>query len=68
MTKDLSDNETVRGNRGIEHFLDQPYLPITDTIPTWEPENNGSIIAYESGVTRRLYIYINTAWRYITLT
>jgi len=37
--------------------------------PTYTPKNFlEQIVFYESGTTRRLYLFINRSWRYVTLT
>lgn len=42
-------------------------FPVFDSVPTHNAPN-GSIVVYESGATKRLYIYINGNWRYTALT
>lgn len=40
-----------------------------DTAPTFTPQNSVEQIQYyESGATKRLYIYIAGTWRYVALT
>lgn len=58
----------VYSQEEIDLFLDFPFIPVVTTVPTEAPRRNGTIVAYESGTTRKIYIYINTAWRYVTLT
>jgi len=37
--------------------------------PTYTPKNFlEQFVLYESGATRRLYIYVNRSWRYVALT
>lgn len=39
------------------------------TAPTFTPKNFlEQFVLYESGATRRLYVYINRTWRYVALT
>ena len=39
------------------------------TAPTAVPKNFTEMIQfYENGSTRRLYIFVNTGWRYVALT
>jgi hypothetical protein len=39
------------------------------TAPTHTPQTFvEQFVVYESGATRRLYIYVGTAWRYVALT
>lgn len=41
----------------------------TSTVPTHSPKNfYEQIVLYESGATIRLYIWVNSTWRYIALT
>jgi len=66
---DLSDTNQLAN---LNNYLEKLYylvngkfnLDSTDTIPTWTAEN-GDLLVYKSGVTKRLYIYIGDAWGYI---
>lgn len=42
-------------------------FPVISAVPT-DNAINGTIRAYRSGATYRLYIRINNTWRYATLT
>lgn len=54
----------------IHNNIDAPYVPanaqILSSVPTGG--NEGDILLYESGGTRRIYAKINGTWRYSTLT
>tara|TARA_B100000508_G_C11460132_1_gene278814 strand:- start:2271 stop:2555 length:285 start_codon:yes stop_codon:yes gene_type:complete len=40
-----------------------------DAVPTYTPKNFlQQFVLYESGATRRLYVYMNGGWYYETLT
>lgn len=48
--------------------LQRPKRHLT-TAPTFIPRNlTEQIQFYDSGGVRRLYVYLNGAWRYVTLT
>lgn len=48
--------------------LRSPRRHIT-SVPTFIPRNFGEAIQfYDDGTNRRLYAYVNKAWRYCTLT
>jgi len=37
--------------------------------PTYTPKNyNDQIVFYNSGVTYRVYFYVNNSWKYVTLS
>ena len=42
-------------------------LPIVTTAPTGTAKA-GEVVIYDNGSTRRLYMYISSAWHYITIT
>ena len=48
-------------------YEDVSGIPVTSVIPTYRPEN-GTMVLYESGTTRRIYVFINGSWRYVNLT
>ena len=43
-------------------------IPILNTVPSDAPRTPISFALYESGGTRRFYVFFNGAWRYATLT
>jgi hypothetical protein len=56
----------------IHNGIDAPSIPmnlrLVTTVPTASQGNNGDILLYESGGTRRLYGKINNVWYFATLT
>lgn len=43
-------------------------ISIVNVAPTSVPPTKTSIILYDDGSERRLYLYFNGAWRYVVLT
>jgi len=65
---DLKDqtNQNFINNRFMDAFSIKMHVSVA---PTYMPKNAfEQTVFYENGTTRRLYVYINGAWRYVTLT
>jgi len=50
-------------------FISNQLKKHTANVPTYSPKTfNEQIVFYHNGATIRLYIWMNSAWRYIALT
>ena len=60
------NNEEQKSIQNIlELFKD---VPVIGTKPVDPPKQKTSIMLYDDGSERRLYLYFNGAWRYVVLT
>lgn len=60
------NNEEQKPNQNIlDLFKD---IPVINTEPVDPPKQKTSIMLYDDGSERRLYLYFNGAWRYVVLT
>jgi len=60
------NNEQQKPNQNIlDLFKD---VPVIGTTPVDPPKQKTSIMLYDDGSERRLYLYFNGAWRYVVLT
>ena len=59
-------NEEQKPNQNIlDLFKD---VPVINTEPVDPPKQKTSIMLYDDGSERRLYLYFNGTWRYVVLT
>lgn len=60
------NNEEQKPNQNIlDLFKD---IPVIGTTPVDPPKQKTSIMLYDDGLERRLYLYFNGTWRYVVLT
>ena len=60
------NNEEQKPNQNIlDLFKD---VRVIGTTPVDHPKQKTSIMLYDDGLERRLYLYFNGAWRYVVLT
>ena len=60
------NNEEQKPNQNIlDLFKD---VPVINTEPVDPPKQKTSIMLYDDGSARKLYLYFNGAWRYVVLT
>lgn len=75
MAKAVRPKERLPGQtlpETAELDLDQAFSPrvrarYVTAVPTWQGAP-GELVAFSDGTTRRLYVWLDGAWRYVNLT
>lgn len=66
--QDTGRGDNPEGFEVVLRMLQKPKKH-TSTVPTGAPRNFAEqIVIYESGGTYRLYVWVNSTWRYVALT
>jgi len=61
----MNNEEQKQTQNILDLFKD---VPVIGTTPVDPPKQKTSIMLYDDGLERRLYLYFNGAWRYVVLT